>query len=222
MAVIFGVEQVVDASVIFVSAFLAALLRRALHRLSSNALVQPFCASLLCRRFCGRRVPVPTHHLAAFRRALPMRDPRAGGPCAQRAGRSHQRPPPPRRSPPDSCRTDHCGDHHGSVVWAGALRRFPATRRSRPSRPIVATHVGGRSCGRGVRRLVLDATEAAAFTGRRRCICTSTTLGSTYGGLRSRSRFPYREPCDRADPHPGRTPATNAIRGDRDSSSSYR
>ena len=53
MAVIFGVEQTVDASVIFVSAFLAALLRRALHRLSTNALIQPFCASLFAGVFAA-------------------------------------------------------------------------------------------------------------------------------------------------------------------------
>ena len=53
MAVIFGVQQVFDASVIFVSAFLGALLRRGLLRVTSNALVQPFCASLFAGLFAA-------------------------------------------------------------------------------------------------------------------------------------------------------------------------
>ena len=87
------------------------------------------------------------------------------------------------RSPPDSCWADHCGDRHGSAVWAGALRRFPPIHGDRPSRPIVATHVGGRSCGRGVRRFVLDATVSVAYTGRRRCTCTSTDAGRPPAGF---------------------------------------
>jgi uncharacterized membrane protein YjjP (DUF1212 family) len=53
MAVIFGVEQIADAAMIFASAFLGALLRRGLHRLSTNALIQPFCASLLAGIFAA-------------------------------------------------------------------------------------------------------------------------------------------------------------------------
>jgi uncharacterized membrane protein YjjP (DUF1212 family) len=47
MAVIFGLAQVVDASMIFVSAFAGAFLRREVARPGANPLVQPFCASLL-------------------------------------------------------------------------------------------------------------------------------------------------------------------------------
>jgi len=47
MAVIFGVEHLLDAAMIFVSATAGACVRRGLGRLSANALVQPFCASLL-------------------------------------------------------------------------------------------------------------------------------------------------------------------------------
>jgi len=53
MAVIFGVEQIVDAAMIFISAFLGAILRRGLHRLSPNALIQPFCASLFAGAFAA-------------------------------------------------------------------------------------------------------------------------------------------------------------------------
>jgi uncharacterized membrane protein YjjP (DUF1212 family) len=53
MAVIFGAEQVIDAAMIFLSAFLGALLRRGLHRLSTNALIQPFCASLFAGVFAA-------------------------------------------------------------------------------------------------------------------------------------------------------------------------
>jgi uncharacterized membrane protein YjjB (DUF3815 family) len=47
MAVIFGVQHILDAVVIFASAAAGAVLRRRLGRLSANALIQPFCASLL-------------------------------------------------------------------------------------------------------------------------------------------------------------------------------
>jgi uncharacterized membrane protein YjjP (DUF1212 family) len=47
MAVIFGIAQVVDVPMIFVSAFAGAFLRRRLVRPGTNPLVQPFCASLL-------------------------------------------------------------------------------------------------------------------------------------------------------------------------------
>src|SRR4051812_19283678 len=53
MAVIFGLQHVLDAAVIFVSAFAGALLRRAVSRIGTNALVQPFCASLLAGLFAG-------------------------------------------------------------------------------------------------------------------------------------------------------------------------
>lgn len=53
MSVIFGVQQLVDASMIFVSAFLGALLRRGLARLSTNALIQPFCVSVLAGAFAA-------------------------------------------------------------------------------------------------------------------------------------------------------------------------
>src|SRR5262249_49534372 len=47
MAVIFGVQDAVDVAMIFVSAAAGGLLRRGLARTTPNALVQPFCASLL-------------------------------------------------------------------------------------------------------------------------------------------------------------------------------
>ena len=53
MAVIFGVQHVQDAALIFVSAFLGACLRRGLLQLTHNALVQPFCASLFAGLFAA-------------------------------------------------------------------------------------------------------------------------------------------------------------------------
>lgn len=47
LAVIFGVEHLAAAALIFVSAGLGALLRRAVARYSSNVFLQPFCAALL-------------------------------------------------------------------------------------------------------------------------------------------------------------------------------
>ena len=47
LSVIFGVDHLVAAVLIFVSAGLGAILRRALAQLSSNYFLQPFCAALL-------------------------------------------------------------------------------------------------------------------------------------------------------------------------------
>jgi uncharacterized membrane protein YjjB (DUF3815 family) len=47
LAVIFGVEHIPAAVLIFISAGAGALLRRALGRLSENLFLQPFCAALL-------------------------------------------------------------------------------------------------------------------------------------------------------------------------------
>src|SRR5262249_12273237 len=47
LAVIFGVQHVTAAILIFVSAGVGAILRRALGRLSDNLFVQPFCAAVL-------------------------------------------------------------------------------------------------------------------------------------------------------------------------------
>jgi uncharacterized membrane protein YjjP (DUF1212 family) len=47
LAVIFGVEHVPAAALIFMSAGAGAILRRALGRLSTNLFLQPFCAALL-------------------------------------------------------------------------------------------------------------------------------------------------------------------------------
>lgn len=47
LAVIFGVEHFAAAALIFVSAGLGALLRRAVARYSTNVFLQPFCAALL-------------------------------------------------------------------------------------------------------------------------------------------------------------------------------
>jgi uncharacterized membrane protein YjjP (DUF1212 family) len=47
LAVIFGVEHLLPAVLIFVSAGAGAILRRALRQLSANVFIQPFCAALL-------------------------------------------------------------------------------------------------------------------------------------------------------------------------------
>jgi uncharacterized membrane protein YjjP (DUF1212 family) len=47
LAVIFGVEHILAAVLIFISAGAGAVLRRALGRLSENLFLQPFCAALL-------------------------------------------------------------------------------------------------------------------------------------------------------------------------------
>jgi uncharacterized membrane protein YjjP (DUF1212 family) len=47
LSVIFGVEHVLPAVLIFVSAGAGAILRRALARVSANVLIQPFCAAVL-------------------------------------------------------------------------------------------------------------------------------------------------------------------------------
>jgi uncharacterized membrane protein YjjB (DUF3815 family) len=47
LAVLFGVQHPVPASLIFASAAAGAMLRRCLARYSANALLQPFCAALL-------------------------------------------------------------------------------------------------------------------------------------------------------------------------------
>jgi uncharacterized membrane protein YjjP (DUF1212 family) len=47
LAVIFGVQHITAAILIFVSAGVGAILRRALGRLSDNLFVQPFCAAVL-------------------------------------------------------------------------------------------------------------------------------------------------------------------------------
>src|ERR1043165_3659825 len=53
MAGIFGVQHIVDALMIFISAFAGGYLRRGLARLSTNALAQPFCASLFAGVFAA-------------------------------------------------------------------------------------------------------------------------------------------------------------------------
>jgi uncharacterized membrane protein YjjP (DUF1212 family) len=53
MAVLFGLQHLPDAAMIFASAFAGAVLRRGLLRLSTNALVQPFCTSLFAGLFAG-------------------------------------------------------------------------------------------------------------------------------------------------------------------------
>jgi uncharacterized membrane protein YjjP (DUF1212 family) len=47
LAVLFGVQHLSSAALIFASAGIGALVRRALGRHSGNALIQPFCAALL-------------------------------------------------------------------------------------------------------------------------------------------------------------------------------
>jgi len=47
LAIIFGIEHLVPAAIIFVSAFAGAGLRRVLARHTTNLFVQPFCAALL-------------------------------------------------------------------------------------------------------------------------------------------------------------------------------
>jgi uncharacterized membrane protein YjjP (DUF1212 family) len=47
LSVLFGVEHLSTAAIIFVSAGLGAALRRAVARVSTNVFVQPFCAALL-------------------------------------------------------------------------------------------------------------------------------------------------------------------------------
>jgi uncharacterized membrane protein YjjP (DUF1212 family) len=47
LSVIFGIEHVVSAVLIFVSAALGAVLRRAVARYSGNVFIQPFCAALV-------------------------------------------------------------------------------------------------------------------------------------------------------------------------------
>jgi uncharacterized membrane protein YjjP (DUF1212 family) len=47
LAVIFGIEHVVPAVLIFISAGAGGILRRAVERVSQNLLLQPFCAALL-------------------------------------------------------------------------------------------------------------------------------------------------------------------------------
>src|SRR5262245_6311775 len=47
LSVIFGIEHVVSAVLIFVSAALGAVLRRAVARYSANVFIQPFCAALV-------------------------------------------------------------------------------------------------------------------------------------------------------------------------------
>jgi uncharacterized membrane protein YjjP (DUF1212 family) len=56
LAVIFGVEHFAAAALIFVSAGLGALLRRAVARYDDNAFLQPFCAALLAGIVCGLAV----------------------------------------------------------------------------------------------------------------------------------------------------------------------
>ena len=53
MAGIFGVQDFTDAAAIFVSAFAGAFLRRGLARSGTNALAQPFCASLFAGVFAA-------------------------------------------------------------------------------------------------------------------------------------------------------------------------
>jgi uncharacterized membrane protein YjjP (DUF1212 family) len=47
LSVIFGIEHIVSAVLIFVSAALGAVLRRAVARYSANVFIQPFCAALV-------------------------------------------------------------------------------------------------------------------------------------------------------------------------------
>jgi uncharacterized membrane protein YjjP (DUF1212 family) len=47
LSVIFGIEHIVPAVLIFVSAALGAVLRRAVARYSANVFIQPFCAALV-------------------------------------------------------------------------------------------------------------------------------------------------------------------------------
>jgi hypothetical protein len=47
LAVIFGVQHICAAILIFVSAGVGAVVRRALSRLSANLFLQPFCAAVL-------------------------------------------------------------------------------------------------------------------------------------------------------------------------------
>src|SRR6266404_4189810 len=109
LAVIFGVQHLAAAALIFVSAGAGAILRRSLAKYSANVFLQPFCASLLA----GGSVPVEL--VTAPCRGLPMHDPGAGATCPQWRVGPHQGPHPSRRRPPGLFGARDCGDLDGTI-----------------------------------------------------------------------------------------------------------
>src|SRR6266481_446544 len=93
LAVIFGVQHLAAAALIFLSAGAGAILRVAARR--------PY-------RSAGGSVPVKL--VTAPCRGLPMHDPGAGAACPQWRVGPHPGPLPSRRRPLDLCGTRDCGD----------------------------------------------------------------------------------------------------------------
>src|SRR6266481_7854630 len=107
LAVLFGVQHVTAAALIFGSAAAGAILRRTLARYSTNIILQPFSAALV----------------AAPCRGVPVHGARARPPFPQRHVGFDQRPHKSRHVPTSLCGAHRCGYLDGIAPWARILRR---------------------------------------------------------------------------------------------------
>ena len=128
LAVIFGVQHLPAAALMFVSAAAGAILRRSVAQYSANVFLQPFCAALLAGVIGALAVAVRAQLVAAPCRGLPLHDPGAGAACAERRAGPRQGPSPSRRRPPGLRRARDCGDLDGTAAWIDLFRRLLAGR----------------------------------------------------------------------------------------------
>ena len=216
LAVLFGVQHLPAAALIFVSAAAGAILRRSVARYSANIFLQPFCAALLAGvigalavryelssslrlvAVCPCMILVPGPHV--LNGALDLIKGRIAS----------------RRRPPDLCGARDCGDLDGTAAWTGPSRRLLAGGPGRQGRAPVAGHDRRRRRRRRLQRLLLHAAAHAA-AGRWRSACWLMLCGGgrlPCSGQR-RNRRLGRLSRRRADPHSSRAPLAHAVCGHR-------
>ena len=216
LAVIFGVQHLAAALLIFASAAAGAILRRCLAQHSANVFLQPFCAALLAGvigalavRFqlssslrlvavCPCMVLVPGPHVL-------------NGALDLLKGRIHL----------GAARLIVCGAHHCSdldriAAWTGAFRRLPAGRSRRQSRPFVARRDRRRRRRRFLQHLLLHTAQYAALAGGGRHAGPRATVGGTHRArFQRRRRRSFRLYHRRADTHSSLTSSAHAVCGNR-------
>src|SRR5215470_10929694 len=121
LAVIFGVEHVLPAVLIFGSAGAGAMLRRGLARLSHNVLIRPFCAVIIAGLVGALAVRFELSS-SLWLVAVSIHGPGARTTCSQRRTRSYQWPYPSRCCPADRCRSRHFSNRDGIAAWTDAFR----------------------------------------------------------------------------------------------------
>ncbi len=136
LAVIFGVEHLAAAILIFVCAAAGAILRRGLARLSGERLCPAGLRGDSRRRHRRRRVSLSVELFTAPCCDLPMHGLGPGATRTQRRDGPHPRRHPFGRRASDLCNVGHRGDLDGTAVRTGPSRksRFRSTNSAGPFR----------------------------------------------------------------------------------------